>query len=91
MARQIITVNFDNNKELFDYISSKENRSEFIRYCIRKEMMEEAKTIDGSEFESKIEKIVMKCLKEYQPKLEVQSESDQSDEFKAAVDFFDED
>lgn len=91
MARQIVTVNFDNDKELFDYISSKENRSEFIRYCIRKEMMEEAKTIDDSEIENKIEKIFMKCLEKYQPKLEIQSESGQSDEFKAAVDFFDED
>lgn len=91
MARQIVTVNFDNDKELLDYISSKENRSEFIRYCIRKEMVEEAKTIDDSELENKIEKIFMKCLEKYQPKLEIQSESGQSDEFKAAVDFFDED
>ncbi len=91
MPRQIITVSFDNDKELFDYISSKENRSDFIRYCIRKEMMEEAKVLDGTELESKIEKIVMRCLEKYQPKLEIQSENGQSDEFKAAVDFFDED
>lgn len=41
-------VAFGNDGELLDYVNGKGNRAEFIRYCIRKEMMEERKNI-GSE------------------------------------------
>lgn len=95
MGRRIIPINLDNDKELFDYIASKANRSEFIRYCIRKEMIgEKNRLIDDESLNKKIEEIVKKCLEEYSPTSLIEADEkqeEQSDEIMAAVNFFDED
>lgn len=95
MGRRIIPINLDNDEELFNYVASKANRSEFIRYCIRKEMIDEKnKTIDDESLNNRIEAIVKKCLEEYSHTLCTQTNEgrgEQSDEMMAAVNFFDED
>lgn len=97
-TRPIVPVNFDNDEELFSYVNSKVNRAEFIRYCIRKEMMEEKKNL-GSErdLEERIERILMRCLENYQPVLKSNAVKEENEEVEisleeAAVFFeFDED
>ena len=98
MSRPIVPVNFDNDEELHSYVNSKGNRAEFIRYCIRKEMMEERKSIGiEKELDKRIERIVKKCLDEYSTifqvaqKVDVKEENIEDDITLAAIDFFEED
>ena len=93
-TRPIVPVNFDNDGELLEYINGKGNRAEFIRYCIRKEMMEERKNIaNEKDLDIRIEKILRRCLADYQSvRVEVKHEASKEDnDLLEAASFFDED
>lgn len=94
--RDIVPVGFDSDPELHDYVKSKckGNKSEFIRYCIRKEMMEERKTsLNEKDLDIRIENIVRKCLEEFNPMVvKVKGEDNHEDkDLLEAASFFDED
>lgn len=93
MARPTIPVNFDNHPELYEYVVSKGNKGEFIRNCIKKEKDgEEAKRLENKDLENMIERIIRKCLQEYNPSLDVKNTSSiASDALQAAANFFEED
>jgi rubrerythrin len=85
MPRKTITVNFDNDLELYKYVNKKENKSDFIRECIKEKVQKEKdhlKTLEGL-----LEKVVIRCLKEYGVK-EVSGENEEEDILKAAAQFF---
>lgn len=94
-AREMVSVSFDNEPELHEYVKSKcnGNKAEFIRYCIRKEMMEERKAITGEkDLDTRIEKIVQKYLEDFKPMVEVkQVDQEEDNDLLEAASFFDED
>lgn len=90
MDRLIVPVNFDNDKELYDYVTTKRNKADFIRNCIRKEkMQEEVREDDKKDLEKIIEEVVRKCFKEYRPVLEEHEPSMET--IKQVANFFEED
>ena len=93
MSRLIIPVNFDNDKTLYDYVNSKGNKAEFIRNCISKAMYEERLMVgEDKDLEAKIERIMRKCLQEYNPTFDCRNEiKEASNELQVAASFFDED
>ncbi|WP_053983825.1 hypothetical protein [Niameybacter massiliensis] len=94
-SRDIVPVGFDNDPELHEYVKSKcnGNKSEFIRYCIRKEMMEERRVLTSEkDLDTRIEKIVKKYLEDFQPILQVkQKDKEEDNDLVEAASFFDED
>jgi len=93
MGRLIIPINFDNDKDLYDYVTAKGNKSEFIRNLISKEMHQESvERGDNQELEDKIERIMRKCLQEYKPGVIRDPDMKNApNDLQAAASFFDED